>query len=98
MNTTFNFETREQYIAWRAEWREDYKTTCIAIRAAKTALKQANRDGNWSALSQAHWALIKLRQQAGELLSTRAESKIAAAEARARRLEKERDETAELMI
>ena len=41
MNNTFNFETRDQYIAWRAEWRSEYKSTSIAIRAAKQAIRAA---------------------------------------------------------
>ena len=89
MTNTFNFETREQYIAWRAEWKSAYETTSIAIRAAKKAIKTANRDNDWIALSRAHWSLISLKKQANKQLAERADSKMAAAAAREQRLHQE---------
>ena len=88
MTTTFNFETREQYIEWRRQWREEYKSISIAIRSTRNSLKTLHREGlqmgeNWRLLG----SLKKLREQANELIAIRWASKVAAAEARARRLE-----------
>ena len=88
MTTTFNFETREQYIEWRKQWREEYKSISIAIRAARNAVKDHHRNGvkeseNWRLLR----SLDNLRKQANEMIGIRWASKVAAAETRARRLE-----------
>ena len=45
MTTTFNFETREQYIEWRKQWREEYKSISIAIRSTRNSLKTLHREG-----------------------------------------------------
>lgn len=88
MTTTFNFETREQYIEWRKQWREEYKSISIAIRAARNAVKAHHRAGvKESENLRLLLSLYGLRYQANQLLATREASKIAAGEARARRLE-----------
>ena len=81
---TFTFETRDQYIAWRNQWRDDYKSTSIALLSTKAAIKKADREGNMRVLRQSHYALITLKRQANELLDIRAQSKIEAANARNR--------------
>lgn len=88
MTTTFNFETREQYIEWRKQWRDEYKSISIAIRTARNALKALHREGlqmgeNWRLLG----SLKKLREEANKLLAIRWASKVEAGKARARRLE-----------
>lgn len=90
MTTTFNFETREQYIEWRKQWRADYNSISIAIRAARNAVKNHHRSGivmieNWRLIG----SLLKLRITANKMLEEREASKIAAGQARERRLQQE---------
>jgi hypothetical protein len=39
--TEFNFNNRETYIAWRAEWRAAYKALTAQIRQTKKELHEA---------------------------------------------------------
>lgn len=38
--TSFEFETREEYLKWRAEWKAEYKELSKEIRRLKNARKQ----------------------------------------------------------
>lgn len=41
----FTFKTREEYVAWRANWRAEYAKLSADIRKAKLEYKQDQRDG-----------------------------------------------------
>lgn len=43
MNFTYNFSTRETYLADKARWVLAYQEQITAIRTAKQAIKDANR-------------------------------------------------------
>lgn len=47
----FNFTSREEYLAERAAWKDNYNALSSAQRAAKLALKQAFRDRDLRAAS-----------------------------------------------
>ena len=76
MSITKSFTTREQYIAWRAAWRTEYKNLSIAIRTLKGAISEMQSKGELAGTQQVR--LISLRAQATEMLSTRLLSKIRA--------------------
>lgn len=79
--TTFNFTDRDSYLAWRAEWKANYKQLSEASRKAKADRSSAN--STWAKLHHAwHEAeSIKLRnifQQANQdVLRNKALSNIA---------------------
>jgi hypothetical protein len=82
MSITKSFTTREQYIAWRAAWRTEYKNLSIAIRTLKGAISEMQSKGELAGAQQNR--LISLRAQATEMLSTRLTSKIRAGLLRAK--------------
>jgi hypothetical protein len=43
--TTFNFNSRETYLAYRAEWRTQYKALSQEIRDLKIVVKDEQRSG-----------------------------------------------------
>lgn len=62
---TFTFNSRETYIAWRADWRNRYNQMCKDIRQAKHNIANANRAGNLNythlyARNQLHRNFIEL--------------------------------------
>lgn len=65
----FTFETREQYVVWRAEWRTSYLELSKIIRKAKLENKAADKAG----LSKKY--LGPLKMNAREALEERRLSK-----------------------
>ncbi len=39
----FNFNSRETYLAWRANWKKEYKETSSLIRSTKNNIKNQHR-------------------------------------------------------
>ncbi len=102
-NITLNqlsFTTRDEYLQWRAEWRQQYAQTVAGIRAAKVGIKENNRklpkDGMdsmpiyvgdfYDKYIAPYHELARLRSIAQELLELRAKSKVKSAEQRAKEL------------
>ncbi len=78
------FETRDQYLAWRAEWRASYKAHSADIRAMKREIARVQKTGGHAGAVQAE--LARLRAMAFLKMEQRAETKRRAAEMRQSRL------------
>lgn len=85
MNTIESITTRESYIAWRAEWRAEYKALSREIRATKYQISNTFRAGDYAGRLQSQ--LILLRDNANAMLELREESKKQAAARREAQLE-----------
>lgn len=79
--------TREAYIAWRSEWRTQYKALSREIRGTKYKISNTSRSGEYAGPLQNE--LRKLRIQANEMLEFRKEAKLLAGERRAAQREME---------
>ena len=79
-------ENREQYIAWRAAWRTEYKALSISIRATKLKISRMQKAGDSAGWEQS--ALSFQRVHAREMMELRMVSKIRARELRAAFLQK----------
>lgn len=53
------FETREQYLAWRAEWRASYANTSQKIRENRTALVKAAKAGEDQSTHQRKLSILR---------------------------------------
>lgn len=91
--TNFTFTTRETYIQWRAEWRQQYSALSAKIREQKFAFKHQQRkyDCASSAVTPAtYWRaladLTKSQKTAKEMLAQRESSKLEAAKQRELRI------------
>jgi hypothetical protein len=73
------FTNRETYIAWRAEWRAQYKNLSAQIRTKKVELKTAFQANNYDAAYKLQRQIPMLRDMATSMLETRKESKELAA-------------------
>ena len=74
---TINFNSRETYLAWRAEWKISYRANSVLIRGLKISIKNQQRtsgSANYSDYAQ----LRKAVALANELLALRSESKLEA--------------------
>jgi hypothetical protein len=80
--TNFTFTTREEYLAYRAEWRANYKAQSQLIRDMRRDVKLAESDEQPRLQSRLHYARVKANQMNLEL----AAAKKAAAAQRAARL------------
>ncbi len=45
MNTPINFDSKDVYIKWRQQWRQEYQVVSEQIRKAKASLRDAQRKG-----------------------------------------------------
>ena len=63
----FNFTTRDEYLAYRTDWRAKYRTLTLEIRANK-AKQAANKGGDNSDLQS---ALHYLRVRANKMMLER---------------------------
>lgn len=79
-NTFENITSRETYIAFRSEWRAEYKALSREIRATKYKISNTFRAGEYAGPLQNQ--LRKLRDQANDALDTREAAKKYAAEQR----------------
>lgn len=53
--TTFKFKTREEYVAYREDWKTRYAEQIVEIRRSKEAFKQANRAFSVSSKGEKVW-------------------------------------------
>jgi hypothetical protein len=67
------FETKEQYLEWRAMWRARYAEMSGTIRACKTSIRLAFKEHVPAARFQVD--LIQLRRDALDMMALRAMSK-----------------------
>jgi len=67
MTYTFDFTTRDEYLAYRADWRAKYRELTLEIRANKAA-QVANRGNDNSDLQS---ALHYLRVRANKMMLER---------------------------
>lgn len=83
MNTTIeNITSRETYIAWRSEWRAEYKALSREIRGTKYKISNTFRSGEYAGRLQSE--LGSLRRKANLMLDARETAKKHAAEQRAK--------------
>lgn len=75
---SFNFTTREEYMAERAAWKANYKALSTAQREAKMALKKAFRDEDFRAVDRFMSEVASNKATARELLDTLAAAKVEA--------------------
>lgn len=87
MENTLTFTTREEYVAWRAEWRANYKLTSQRIRTARNNIKNMQREGKWQGIWTQYSELGRAQHEARVLLDLRADSKVEAGKQRAARIE-----------
>ena len=66
MTYNFTFTTRDEYLAYRAEWRAKYRAITLEIRANKAA-QRANKGDNAELQSALHY----LRVRANKLMLER---------------------------
>lgn len=86
MNT---FNTREQYLAARAAWKVEYKALSATIRNTRQAIKDADRNGEYSGMLH-----FNLRQQQAQATAMLEELKAAKAEAQRQYLAAQLEEVA----
>ena len=89
---TLNFTDRASYLAWRAEWRADYKAHSENIRTRKLELKTKARAGGDTSLQQSQ--LHRLSQEATAKLKLRAKAKAISGEQRAAAIAEAKKEAA----
>ena len=105
--TKLTFKTREEYLAYRAEWKAEYKQLTKDSREAKRnrkqytweyrakgmdAVKRRTKTGdNPNYDSYAASRVMRFRWQAKNMLVELAEAKVMAGEQRAARLEREQE-------
>jgi hypothetical protein len=77
IDTTLTFTTRDTYLAWRAEWRAEYRKLSLAIRTSKRNIAQRFKNGGDAATLQ--HILLTQQYHAIIMLGLRAESKTRAA-------------------
>lgn len=66
------FNTKEEYLAYRSEWRAEYKQLSQNIRALKAETRKSCHNITWEEALK----LWKLKKKATEMLTERKESKI----------------------
>lgn len=68
MTYTFTFDSRDTYVAYRADWRAKYRALTLEIRANKAAQRNSKSNDEVAGLqSELHY----LRRQANELMKER---------------------------
>jgi hypothetical protein len=77
---TYEFNTKAEYLSATTMWKADFKTNIIDVRAAKTGIKNSNRDfslGNKkiTAIWDAYRALRKAHEKTAEMHDIRAKMK-----------------------
>lgn len=73
------FSTRDSYIAWRANWRNDYKKLSAEITEFKRQLRRDNAGLSTEQMSSLQSKHHYLALKATEMLELRAEAKVEAA-------------------
>ncbi len=77
MQNTLTFITREEYFAWRAEWRTEYAALSASIGAGKRKRSALFKDGKDASTVQT--ILHRQEKMAFEMMELRSESKKRAA-------------------
>ena len=72
---SFDFTTREEYLADRAAWKANYKALTTAQRKAKIDLKKAFRDEDFRAVVRSMSDVASNKATARELLDALASAK-----------------------
>ena len=77
--------SREQHLAFRAEWKQAYKQITLDIRSAKVAFVTSQKECskvyssvNAVAMNKALYTLLTLRREANSMNNTLADAKIKA--------------------
>lgn len=73
MNTT-KFTNKEEYLAYRSNWKAEYKQLSKDIRTLKAEMRESGHQITWSEFSQ----LKKLKINATEMLEALKQAKIEA--------------------
>lgn len=68
-NISSEFNTREEYLAWRTAWREEYKNQSQLIRDTKQVIREAHRTGGDASSYQSQ--LHRHRARANSLMQAR---------------------------
>jgi len=76
MNTKLTFTTKDEYIAWRAEWRRQYAAKSEEIRAIRRDIREAQHDGICGTVGRLTSDIRYLRAEATEMIALRHASKI----------------------
>jgi len=66
-SNVLTFNSRETYIAFRSEWKAEYKQVSTDIREDKNAIKNSQREAGHTA-PQIYWRLGRSRRRANEML------------------------------
>ena len=74
MNTSFN--SKETYLAYRSEWKANYKTLSQEIHELRNEIKETQRAKGYAGSMQ--YTLIKLRAKATAMIEERKASKVEA--------------------
>lgn len=64
--TTFTFNSKETYLAYRSKWKAQYKELSQQIRETKHDIKEAMRAKEYAGRMQ--YSLLKMRAQATAML------------------------------
>lgn len=59
---TYNFSDRETYLAYRADWRAQYKALTLAIRANKQEQRSTSGEATSSLQSKLHYLRLQARR------------------------------------
>ena len=70
------FTNKETYLAYRSEWKANYKNLSQEIRALKVEINETQRAKGYAGSMQ--YQLLKLRKQATAMIEERKESKVEA--------------------
>lgn len=74
--TNFKFTTREEYLAWRAEWKAVYKQNSLKIRKLKVEIKEKARAGYGAGplQSKKEWLRVTQREALEILVEAKKEA------------------------
>lgn len=67
----FTFTNKETYLAYRSNWKAEYKTLSQEIRTLKAQVRESGHQITWTEFSQ----LYKLKAKATAMLEERKEAK-----------------------
>jgi hypothetical protein len=71
---TLSFTNRESFLAWRAEWREEYAELSANLRRSKMSCKEAFRANKLDAAARLQNNIRTLKSEAREMMELRKEA------------------------
>jgi hypothetical protein len=74
--TTFTFTNKETYLAYRSEWKANYKNLSQEIRTLKADIRETQQAKGYAGSMQ--YRLLKLRDEATAMIEERKASKVEA--------------------